>query len=201
MFKMICCALASIFVTQTAWAITTDFEDLPSNGLYSTGTSFSCGGLNFKSVPFPASGVSVGVDSLHNAGGTGQELIFGRSVGLEFELSSTASEIDFLFGDYFGSNGVYTGARLIVNGVTSGSGFVPLNGTTIGGVLIAVKPVNLPNGVTGKLTLTGPIQSLTVGSTNFYLDHVNVTVPEPAAVALVLLGGGTMVTLVRRHRR
>jgi hypothetical protein len=202
MFKAICCALASMILTHSAWAITTDFEDLPNGAVFTNGTLFSSGGLNFKSVPFPATGTEVVVDSLGKASGSGKEISFGRSVGLEFELTSIVSKIDFLFGDYFAdSNGDYIGAQFIVNGVSSGRPLVPLDGTTIGGVQIAVKPVNVAGGVTGRLTLTGPIQSLTVGSTNFYLDQVTVTVPEPATAALVLLGGGAMVASARRRRR
>ncbi len=79
MFRSICWALA-MFIAQTACAITTEFEDLPANGVYATGTTFSSGGLNFKVVPFPASGVQIGVDGLGKASGQGQELLFGRSV-------------------------------------------------------------------------------------------------------------------------
>ncbi len=200
MLKTICCAIGTLFVAQTGLAITTQFEDLPANGVFASGTLFSSGGLNFKVVPFPATGISMGVDSFGKASGSGQELSFSRSVGVEFQLPSVASEIDFLFGDYFSdSTGEYVGGQLIVNGFTSGRGMPPLDDTTLGGVHIAVKPVNVTGGVTGRLTLTGPIQSLTVGSTSFYIDDLTVTVPEPTSAMLILVGGMIGTLLWRRR--
>lgn len=195
--------LASVLVmvtSQPLWALGTDFEDLVLSTSYSAGNVINSGDLSFQVVNFPdtVTGANVVVTNGNEAGGGGLELNLVRSIGLDFQLPGEVQGVSFLFADFFSVS-----SGLVINGTESatGSGLPPLDGTTIAGVSISVTGMAVTGGVQGQVTLVGPIQSLIVGGTEFFIDDVLVTVPEPGSFVLALVSLAWLGTFVRRRRR
>jgi hypothetical protein len=184
---------------QTSWALSTDFEDLVLDTEYSVGETINSGNLSFDVVDFPdtVSGADVAVRNGNDAGGSGLELNLIRSIGLDFQLPGEVQGVSFLFADFFS-----IGTGLVINGSEStlGSGLPPLDGTTLGGVDISVTGMAITGGVRGMVVLDGPIQSLIVGGTEFYIDDVTVIVPEPASLALAVVGASVLLALREKKR-
>jgi hypothetical protein len=183
MLKALCIAIGLGLVPQCCWALFADFEDLPPSGSYPALTTFTSEGLSFHLSPaYPATCCAL-VTNNQQSGGTGQDLSLPLKVGVALQLPVPARKVNFLFGDY---NGQDTG--IVVNGVASAKGlaFAPLAGQTIAGVSVTVDPFGTIG--RGRLTLIGPIKSLVIGGTELYIDNVSVTLPEPSAAALLVIG-------------
>jgi hypothetical protein len=196
MTRTILLIFALSFVTQSAFALSTNFEDLVVNTTYVVGNTFSSGDLSFEVVNFPGNS-NVRVNASGAAGGAGNELFLGRSIALDFQLGSQVEAISLLFGDYFGA----ASAGLVINGVASAKshGFAAIAGTTIAGVDVDVMSAPVVGGSQGSLILTGPIQSFAIGGTELAIDNVLVIVPEPTTILLVVMLG--CVSVLARARR
>jgi hypothetical protein len=171
--------LAAVWlVVQPALAQFTDFEDLTLSTNYPVGSTFTSNGLSFKVVKFGSNGVAAQVGNFGYAGGGGKEMWLGNTVGLDFQLAGPASRVSMQFGTFCCQTGV------VVNGVASAlSGDLnALNGMNFGGVAVSASEANSR----GTMELTGPINSLIVGGTEFAIDNVRV-VPEPTSVSLALI--------------
>lgn len=182
---------AQLLVVPAAVAQFTDFEDLTLNASYPVGSTFTSSGIGFKVVKFGFTGVPASVGNFRYAGGGGKEMWLGNTVGLEFQLPGQVSQVSMRFGTFCCETGV------VVNGVASplSGDLNGLNGMTYGGVLVNASEVNSR----GIMTLTGAINSLVVGGTEFAIDDVRV-VPEPASALLATLGIGLAAVSRRRKR-
>jgi hypothetical protein len=174
----LCLLAIAVLVPNLASAQFTDFQDLVSGTQYPTGSVFTSNGLNFKVVKFGSFGSGAGVGNFGSAGGSGNEISLGNTAGLEFLLPKTMQSVSMRFGTLCCSTGI------VVNGVASplSGNLNGLNGMTYGGVLVTAAETNNR----GQMILTGPINSLVVGGTEFAIDDVRV-VPEPSTVMLGLL--------------
>lgn len=105
----------------------------------------------------------------NQTGGTGQAIALDFA-SLKFDLLC-ASELTFQYAN-FGANGGPQGfgfdVRLVINGESSGlvQNFPALDGTTLGGATI-----NADAG-TGRVTITGAIESVLIGGFNIQLDNL-----------------------------
>lgn len=107
----------------------------------------------------------------NQTGGTGQAVALDFAA-LKFDLLC-ASQLTFQFAN-FGANGGPQGfgfdVRLSVNGDSSGlvQNFTELNGDTLGGAIVSVTST----GNSGRVTITGSIESIIVGGFNIQLDNL-----------------------------
>ena len=100
------------------------------------------------------------------AGGSGNDLRL-NNVNVEFHFG-TIPGLTLLFADYGGNE------NLNINGdhVSVGN-LVSLDGTTQGGVDIAIDvTASSTSGQMGKMTLTGTIESFSIGGAELWIDNV-----------------------------
>ena len=153
-------------------AFLTNFDDLPlttPETRYAPGSSFTSAGIKFTVVPYPYN-VPVSVTNRNYAKGGGNEIGMGGGVGVSLSLPPMASQVAFKFAQV-NWNG------LTINGQsTSGSVTIKhINGILLGGVSVAV--VSSPSLNYGSVTLTGPIETLTIGGIELWIDDLSITAP------------------------
>lgn len=154
-------------------AISTGFEDLQvttPTTRYATGTSFNSQGIKFTVVPYPGK-LQVSVTSNNYAKGGGRELYMGGGVGVAISIPPQTTSIGFKFGQYNPDNG------LVINGESTSRqlSIKYMNGISVGGVTVSV--VSSPSLPYGAVTLTGAIETLTIGGTEFAIDDLAITAP------------------------
>jgi hypothetical protein len=165
----------------------TDFEDLADGTFYPVGVSIDSKGLSFEVIPFPS---PTGLFSSSIIDQFGSLQTIGLSTGyaaLDFKLTKSANHIslDYRIGD--------NGTGLFINGVATplSNSFDPLDGTIVGGALISL---TTPTSVlfNARLVISGDIDSFAIGGVELFVDNVRVFIPEPTAIALVLVAMGIL---------
>ncbi|BBO32914.1 hypothetical protein [Lacipirellula parvula] len=159
-------------------ALSTGFEDLQlttPTTRYATGSSFNSQGIKFTVVPYPEK-LQVSVTGNNYAKGGGKELYMGGGVGVAISIPPQTTSIGFKFGQYNSYNG------LTINGQSTSRqlSIKYMNGISVGGVAVSV--VSSPSLAYGTVTLTGAIETLTIGGTEFAIDDLSITAPvaDPA---------------------
>ncbi len=150
-----------------------DFEDLPPGMMIPAGGSFASNGVlmhlrefywDVGSCTNPTMGGAVRVQSTDMACGSGRELQVGN-VNVEFDYGAPLLGMVIYFGEYGGN------VNLTVNGhcvsVPDFSDLPPV----VGGVEVTVNEANPGQGC-GRITLQGPIHSVSVGGQEFWIDQV-----------------------------
>lgn len=175
----------------TAWmplqmlAQTADFEDLTLGAAFPIGSQFTSNGLTFDVILFGDSGSPALIHENSSASGfSGQFLNLPNTIGVDFQLPTNTQKIEFSYLAGCCDTGI------VVNGVASplSGSLAGLDGTVIDGVEIMVNEAGA-SPRTGTLTVTGNISSFIAGGTEFFIDNVSVTVPEPSSLVLICLGG------------
>jgi hypothetical protein len=187
--------------SSPSFATTLGFEDLPLNQHYDLDgatpgnpSSFVTGGVNvsLSLYYYSASGTttsgSARVANGGSAGGSGQEMWLSN-VNLNFDFGAPVASIQLCFGE-FGGN-----INLQVNGDQRIADDLKLLPATIGGVAFSTSGTNTPG---STLSLTGHINSFSIGGQEFAIDNVSYQVPEPSTI--VLLGLTLPMLLVVRRR-
>lgn len=162
------------------------FESLSSSAAYSVGNSFSEGGTTVTLEQFQlsggtwTSGGAASVDTTPNSGGYGQDMNVSN-ITLSFNFTCQLEGLTFQFGEYGGN------LNITINGdLRNFYNFSDINGLTIGGVNVSV--VNGLGNDTGNVTLTGTINSFSVGGQELWLDNI---VPYTCCIDFESLTSGT----------
>lgn len=94
----------------------------------------------------------------------------GGGVGVSLSMPPMASQVAFKF-----AQGNWNG--LTINGQSTSSSVTikHINGILLGGVSVAV--VSSPSLNYGSVTLTGPIETLTIGGIELWVDDLSITAP------------------------
>ena len=176
---------------------TLEFEDLTPGDTFNTGSAITTQGVDinleeFFFFPEGSGSQTMGfaqVVSPNNAGaGNG---IFANNTNLNFDFPLfPQSVITFAYSNDGGN------INLTLNGVRANEGFfLDLDGATVGGVDVSIATAR---GIAdrGTVTLTGVINSFSVGGQEFTIDDVRYQIPTPGAGALLAIGALTM----RRRR-
>jgi len=148
-----------------------DFEDLALGTIYVIGDVFTTGGVMVTTDPFQRTGGSwtsdgdANVDNSGMAGGTGNEMWISN-INLVFHPGGWGlATIDY--GEYGGN------LNIEINGdFVNFEDFIDIDGKTIGGVLVAVVDYGSPGHCKGRLYLTGPINTFSIGGQEFVIDNV-----------------------------
>src|SRR5262245_38046758 len=160
--RIIVLVLSSTLVVE-ARANLANFNALTVGTIYAPGSLFSNGGLDFD-VLFGLGNVTVNAASgLANPTFAGNYLRLGSNNGLNVNLPTGASQIQF---DFIQNN---VGVALVVNGGWLDFSQIPgtVNGVTVSKVTPATN--------WGNLSATGNINSFLIVGTEFLVDNVNVT--------------------------
>lgn len=169
-------AITGIFVLMLALpgmaaAQLVDFEDLALGTTYIVGDSIATGGIKITTDPFQWSGggwTSDGYARVGNsgmAGGIGLEMVV-NNINLVFHPGGWgAATIDY--GEYGGN------LNIEINGAfVNFENFKDIDGMNIGGVLVAVVDYGTPGQCAGRLYLTGPINTFSIGGQELAIDNV-----------------------------
>jgi hypothetical protein len=165
--------ILSLSATSCIAALFTGFEDLQlttPTTRYTTGRSFGSEGIKFTVVPYPDK-LPVSVTGSNYAKGGGKELYMGGGVGVAISIPPQTTSIGFKFGQYNPYNG------LTINGQSTSRqlSIKYMDGITLGGVAVSV--VSSPSLAYGTVTLTGVIETLTIGGTELAIDDLAITAP------------------------
>jgi hypothetical protein len=162
------------------------FESLSSSGTYSVGQTFSEGGTVVSLEQFvwsngtPTSAGQGSVGTNEYSGGYGQDMNV-NNITLNFDFACQLEGLTFQFGEYGGN------LNLTINGDFRNFGnFDELHALTVGGVTVSV--VNGGGNDTGKVTLTGTINSFSVGGQELWLDNI---IPHTCCIDFESLTSGT----------
>ena len=180
-FLVLACATNS-------FALTIEFEDLPPATSYNIGETFYPSSVPVTVGPFSTGGIAF-VSNAGLAAGSGQEIGL-QNVSLDFDFGPLDG-LSMQFGETFNAGSV----TITVNGeAVAATDFTDLAGT-IGGVNVFVVPTGIN---TGALFFMGNITSFVIGGDDIYIDNIVASqIPEPATLALLGLGG---LTLIRKKR-
>lgn len=182
--------LVVLACTANSFALTIDFEALAPGGSFNVGQFIT---------PLP-----IAVEVTGAFGGTAK-VTSGFAGGAGKEIWIENASLDFSFGPLdglsmqFGEGTSNSNVSITVNGKTinGAGGFAGLsNGVIIG---TNVQLFVIPTGInTGALFFMGNISSFVIGGEDIYLDNIVASqIPEPATLALLGLGG---LTLIRKKR-
>ena len=188
MFLLAVCGIASAYVVT--------FDDLTAGDQYYVGDTFTSGtlggmdavGSDFYWLPMGStdSGVAT-VEAGGLAGGSGNEIHL-NNINLDFSFDiNPLYGLSLMFGEHGGN------VNLSINGdMKNVEDFSALNMTTIGGTTVLVAGTN----TSGAIVVIGDITSFGIGGQELWIDNIVASVPEPATMALLGLGG-----LLLRKRR
>lgn len=148
-----------------------DFESVPLGTRYVFQDTLSDSGVDITVEAFQwangtwTNGNYAQSDNRGRAGGSGQDMQT-NNVNLRFDLPAPAvAGLSMAFGEYGGN------INLQVNGEFRNFGnFASLNGDTVGGAAITV--VGGTGNDTGSITLSGQIQSFSVGGQELWIDDL-----------------------------
>ncbi|MBN2243975.1 MAG: hypothetical protein JW793_14910 [Acidobacteria bacterium] len=162
------------------------FESLSPTATYSVGQAFAEGGTVVSMEPFvwsngtPTSAGQASVDTDEYSGGVGQDM-HANNITLSFDFTCPLEGLTFLFGEYGGN------LNITINGDFRNFGnFNELHGVTVGGVTVSV--VNGGGNDTGKATLTGTVNSFSVGGQELWVDNI---IPHTCCIDFESLTSGT----------
>jgi len=145
-----------------------DFEDLTLGTQYSVGDTFTDSGVNIKVETADGITPVAEVDNKGNAGGFGQEIMLANVILNFIDLGFPCENLSLLFGE-IGPPGIKQYIKINDDQETFEQ-FIDIDGEEIGGVNVSV--VNGPNQPTGKLILSGTINSFAIGSEELVIDEV-----------------------------
>ncbi len=169
-------AITGIFVLMLglpgmAAAQLVDFEDLVLGTTYVVGDSIPTGGIEIKAEPFQwssggwTSGGFAQVGNSGMAGGAGKEMVINNINLVFFPGGWGYATIDY--GEHGGN------LNIEINGdFVNFEDFIDIDGKTIGGVVVAVVDYGAPGHCAGRLYLTGPINTFSIGGQEFAIDNV-----------------------------
>jgi hypothetical protein len=152
-------------ISASAQANTADFNALAAGSSYTAPALFSNGGLDFD-VLFNLGSLNVTAASgLANPSFTGNYLNLTSSIGLNVNLPTGASQIQF---DFIQNN---SAAGIVVNGGFMNLSQIP---TTINGVSVTHLLGSKTN-PWGSITASGNVNSFLIIGTEFLVDNLNAT--------------------------
>ena len=146
-----------------------DFEDPPANAVYRVGERFRDSGVTIEVERFrrldgtPAGGGTGRIDSLGEAGGSGQEL---RAAGVVFAFAlPPLTRLSLRFAEVGGN------VNLRINGeLRNFANFADVDGAMIAGVHVTV--VGGSGNDQGMLSLSGPLERFEIGGQELWLDDI-----------------------------
>jgi len=193
--------LAAIgLASSAANAVTLEFDQgLNTGQQFTPGDTFTTEGVDFAVSDFTAGGGQttsgfVEVVDSSQAGGFADELQI-NNVNIEPEIDQTLDGLSLMYGE-FGGN-----LNLEINGEFENfDNFADINQTMIGGTDVFTGDVGTPGQSRGFMTVTGPINQFAIGGQELFVDNVVSSIPEPASLALLGLGGTLMLTGRSRRR-
>lgn len=172
--------------TCTCHPDSVSFESLSPSATYSVSQTFSEGGTVVTLKPFVWSNgtsTSAGVASVvtdEYSGGNGQDMNV-NNITLSFDFTCQLEGLTFQFGEYGGN------LNITINGdFRNFQNFDELHGLTVGGVTVSV--VNGGGNDTGNVTLSGAINSFSVGGQELFVDNI---VPYTCCIDFENLTSGT----------
>ncbi len=152
-----------------------DFEDLASGAAYHVGDAFTDSGVTMTGAIFwwdASTSTDIGVATVladGHAGGTGKEL-WTNNINIVFDFGGPCRDLTLHLGEYGGN------LNIMINGDSRiFADFADIDGLTIGGVAMAVSTATVTGGYLGTLTLTGAINTFSIGGQEFCLDDVSTT--------------------------
>ncbi len=192
------------FSAQSANAVLIDFEDVPL-GSHMVGEGFQAAGVDItieEMVPLSFSPLTIptGFAEIVNPGmvgpGGGNELQISNALA-NFVLDNCCPScvIALFFAEFGGV--VNLG---INNSILTASDFIDLSGQTINGAEIAV--LQTPNNQGAMMVIHGDIDTFQIGGEDLYIDSMVVCegVPEPSTIALLVLGGVSLLAKRKKSR-
>ncbi|RME41940.1 MAG: PEP-CTERM sorting domain-containing protein [Planctomycetota bacterium] len=190
---------ASLFVS-TGLAAQVDFESVPVGTVYGDPVGNVPG-----DVVLSQDGIDLSVESffLGTFVGFNQAEVGGRYAGF---FSSTPLELDNISVrfDFSDVGFPVTGVSLEFQEFGGADNFAVNDGSVLVLNSLTDLPTDIAPGVTatvdgGVITLTGPVSSFQIGGQELAVDTI-VAVPEPATLALLILGGGWLAMRRRLNR-
>ncbi len=150
-----------------------DFEDIPKDTLFPSGSSFTSNGVlmhlsefysNVGSCTNPTPGNSARVEDGNMACGVSHELAI-NNVNVEFDYGVSLLGMVIDFGEYGGN------INLSINGQCVSEQFFSDVPPLVGGVMVTVVEPNLGQGC-GRITLQGNIQDVSIGGQELWIDNI-----------------------------
>lgn len=188
--------LVALVAPHSAKAAFTDFSDLTVFDTFEVGETINSNGVSIDVVLYLSPSSFVLVSGSEGGISPPPRLSFG-GVGLDLQIPMGTNEVSFLYDDD-------ARAELFINGVEAPngitSGYVHLDGLTIGGVTISVDqfPDDSPFSGDGEMSLFGSINSLLIRGVELSIDDVSIRIPEPG-VPTMLLVACVLATALRRR--
>lgn len=146
------------------------FEDQSLGTRYKVGDTFTDSGVKIYVRPFEWSSGQLTYDGFAKvvkgglAGGSGQEMAV-NNVNFSFDFGGPCRGLFLLFGEYGGNLNIDINLDF-----RNFQNFADINGATIGGVNVSI--INGFGNDQGTLTLSGPIESFTIGGQELWVDEV-----------------------------
>ena len=183
-----------------------DFEEftLGTTLTNTSGPLVSSSGINIEHGEFYTSSVAItsGTGTVHDetywgsVAGSGNRMFMGN-ITAHFLFDGPVDEITLDYGAYGGD--LNLNINIGKGGWIGGPYFTDLDGTTLNGALISVTGVAVPAGMEGTITITGVIDSFSIGGQELVIDNVSF-VPEPTSLILLLTAGPVLLRSRRKTR-